>query len=68
MLLEIVLFGFLILFFNLLLLLYINTVILYGVQLASIRLMSGQVSRGSAREYQADERAGVVGLSWRVSG
>ena len=36
----------------------------YGVtraaQLASIRLMSGQVSRGSAREYQADERAGVV--------
>ena len=30
--------------------------------------MSGQVSRGSAREYQADERAGVVGLSSRVSG
>ena len=45
--------------------------------------MSGQVSRGSAGEYQSDERAGVVGsvgeyqadeqsdvaeLSWRVSG
>ena len=50
---------------------------------ASIRQMSGQVSRGSAGEYQADERAGVRGspgeihsderagvarLSWRVSG
>ena len=35
---------------------------------ASIRLMSGQVSWGSAGEYQADERAGVVGISWRVSG
>ena len=34
----------------------------------SIRQMSGQVSRGSAGEYQADERAGVAGLSWRVSG
>ena len=45
--------------------------------------MSGQESRGSAGEYQADERAGVAGsageyqanewagvagLSWRVSG
>ena len=30
--------------------------------------MSGQVSRGSAGEYQADERAGVARLSWRVSG
>ena len=30
--------------------------------------MSGQVLRGSAVEYQADERAGVAGLSWRVSG
>ena len=30
--------------------------------------MSGQVSRGSAGEYQADERAGVALLSWRVSG
>ena len=29
--------------------------------------MSGQESRGSAGEYQADERAGVAGLSWRVS-
>ena len=36
--------------------------------LASIRLMSGQVSRGSAGGYQADERAGVARLSWRVSG
>ena len=50
-----------------------------GAQLASIRQMSGQVSRGSAGEYQADERgsageyqaderAGVAGLSSRVSG
>ena len=38
-----------------------------GAQLASIRQMSGQVSRGSAGKYQADERAGVEGLSWRVS-
>ena len=30
--------------------------------------MSGQVSRGSAGEYQADERAGVARLRWRVSG
>ena len=30
--------------------------------------MSGQVSRGSAGEYQADELAGVAGLCWRVSG
>ena len=30
--------------------------------------MSKQVSRGSAGEYQADERAGVARLSWRVSG
>ena len=36
-------------------------------QLASIRPMSRQVSRGSAGEYQADEQAGVAGLSWRVS-
>ena len=32
-------------------------------QLAIIRQISGQVSRGSAGEYQADERAGVAGLS-----
>ena len=30
--------------------------------------MSRQVSRGSVGEYQADERAGVARLSWRVSG
>ena len=51
--------------------------------MARIRQMSGQVSRGSAgeyqadelagvarlsSEYQADEQAGVAGLSWRVSG
>ena len=28
--------------------------------------MNGQVSCGSAGEYQADERAGVARLSWRV--
>ena len=37
-------------------------------QLASIRQMSGQVSRGLAGDYQSDERAGVARLSWRVSG
>ena len=31
------------------------------------RQMSGQVSRGSAGEYQADEPAGVAGLSWQLS-
>ena len=30
--------------------------------------MSGQLSRSSVGEYQADERAGVAGLRWRVSG
>ena len=30
--------------------------------------MSKQLSRGSAGEYQADERADVARLSWRVSG
>ena len=29
--------------------------------------MSGQESRGSAGEYQADDPAGVARLSWRVS-
>ena len=29
--------------------------------------MNGQVSRGSAGEYQADEQAGFARLSWRVS-
>ena len=29
---------------------------------------SGQVSRGSASEYQADEQAVVPWLRWRVSG
>ena len=29
-------------------------------QLASIRQVSGQVSRGSAAEYQADERASYL--------
>ena len=40
---------------------------LYAAPLASIRQMSGQVSRGSVAEYQADERAGVARLCWRVS-
>ena len=53
-----------------------------AAQLASIRQMRRQVSRGSgadyeadeqagvsssAGEYQADEQAGVAGLSWRLS-
>ena len=37
-------------------------------QLASIRQMSGQVSRGSAGDYQSYEREGVARFSWRVSG
>ena len=42
----------------------------YGIKkpkypVARIRQMSGQVSRGSTGEYQADERAGVARLSWR---
>ena len=37
-------------------------------QLASIRQMSRQVSRGSVGEYQADEQAVVPWLRWRVSG
>ena len=42
----------------------------YFIALCShlFRQMSGQVSRGSAGEYQADEQAGVAGLSSRVSG
>ena len=36
-------------------------------QLAIIKQMSGQVSLGSAGDYQADQRAGVAGLSWRLS-
>ena len=34
----------------------------------SIRQMSGQVSRGFAGEYQADERAGVAGIRAREEG
>ena len=39
-----------------------------GAQLSIIKQMSRRVSLGSAGEYQADERAGVARLSWRVSG
>ena len=39
----------------------------FNLHLASIRQMSGQVSRGSTGEYKADEQAGVAGLSCRVS-
>ena len=39
-----------------------------AVQLASIRQMSRQESRGSAGEYQADEQARVARLTSRVSG
>ena len=31
-------------------------------------LLLGRKARGSVAEYQADERAGVARLSWRVSG
>ena len=40
----------------------------YQAQLAIIKQMSRQVSRGSAGDYQADEQAGVARLTWRVSG
>ena len=36
-------------------------------QLAIIKQISGQVLCGSAGDYQADERAGVARLSWRLS-
>ena len=36
-------------------------------QLAIISQMSGQVSPGSAGDYQADERAGDALLIWRLS-
>ena len=44
------------------------TVRCHAAQLAIIKQMSRQVSRGSAGDYQADEKAGVARLSWRVSG
>ena len=39
-----------------------------AVQLAYIKQMSRQVSRGSAGDYQADEHAGVEQLRWQLSG
>ena len=36
-------------------------------QLAIIKQMCRQVSRGSAADYQTDEQAGVAWLSWRLS-
>ena len=36
-------------------------------QLAIIKPMSGKVLCGSAGDYQADERSGFSGLSWRLS-
>ena len=38
-----------------------------AAQLAIIKEMSKQVSLTSAGDYQADDRAGVAGLSWRLS-
>ncbi|KZU46937.1 hypothetical protein Nizo2766_1002 [Lactiplantibacillus plantarum] len=35
--------------------------------MAIIKLMSGKLSRRSAGDYQADDRAGVTWLSWRLS-
>ena len=37
-----------------------------AAQLAYIKQMSMQVSRGSVFDYQADEQAGVARLSWRL--
>ena len=36
-------------------------------QLAIIKQMSRQVSRGSDFDYQADDQAGIAGLSWPQS-
>ena len=36
-------------------------------QLAIIKQMSRQVSCGSAGDYQADERARIAMLNWRLS-
>ena len=36
-------------------------------QLAIIKQVSGQLSRGSAGDYQAGERAAVARLSWQLS-
>ena len=38
-----------------------------AAQLEIIKQMGKQVSRGSAGDYQADDWAGVVWLSWRLS-
>ena len=46
----------------------LNASVQSATSVANIWQMNGQVSRGSAGEYQADERAGVGRLSWRVSG
>ena len=40
----------------------------FRAQLSIIKQMSWQVSCGSVGEYQADEQAGVAGLSSRLSG
>ena len=47
----------------------VNLLIILNSTLKSsyIRQMSGQVSCGSAGEYQADEWAGVTRTSWRLS-
>ena len=43
-----------------------------SVQFSSVQSLSRVrlfvTPHGSAGEYQADEQAGVMGLSWRVSG
>ena len=39
----------------------------FEAQLTIIKQMSGQVPRGSAGDYQAEERAGGERLSWRLS-
>ena len=36
-------------------------------QLATVKQMNRQVSRGSAVDYEADEQAGVARLRWRIS-
>ena len=38
-----------------------------AAQLAINRQISGKVTHGSGGDYQADEQAGVVWLSWRLS-
>ena len=46
---------------------YLCYIYTYEGQLEFMKQMSRLEYRGSAGDYQADEQAGVAGLSWRLS-